>query len=75
MLVQKYGGTSLQTLDRVRRAALRIEAAWRRSPEVAVVVSARGGRTDELLRLAADVGAPAASRELDQLLAVGEAES
>ncbi|WP_234380092.1 aspartate kinase [Streptomyces sp. CMB-StM0423] len=75
VLVQKYGGTSLQTLDRVRRAALRIEEAWRRGPSVAVVVSARGGRTDELLRLAADVGAPAASRELDQLLAVGEAES
>ncbi|GAA2113499.1 aspartate kinase [Streptomyces synnematoformans] len=75
VLVQKYGGTSLQTLDRVRRAALRIEAAWRRSPSVAVVVSARGGRTDELLRLAADVGASGQSRELDQLLAVGEGES
>jgi aspartate kinase len=75
VLVQKYGGTSLQTLDRVRRAALRVAAARRRGPSVAVAVSARGGRTDELLRLAADTGAPSPSRELDQLLAVGEQES
>ncbi|WP_225839277.1 aspartate kinase [Streptomyces sp. NK08204] len=75
VLVQKYGGTSLQTLDCVHRAALRVAAARRRGPSVAVVVSARGGRTDDLLRLAADVGAASPSRELDQLLAVGEQES
>jgi aspartate kinase len=75
VLVQKYGGTSLQTLDRVRQAALRIAAARRHGSAVAVVVSARGNRTDDLLRLADDIGAVAASRELDQLLAVGEAES
>lgn len=75
VLVQKYGGTSLQTLDCVRHAALRIAAARRRGPSVAVVVSARGGRTDDLLRLAADIGTPSPSRELDQLLAVGEQES
>ena len=75
VLVQKYGGTSLQTLDSVRQAALRIAAARRRGSSVVVVVSARGSRTDDLLRLAADVGAAAPSRELDQLLAVGESES
>jgi aspartate kinase len=75
VLVQKYGGTSLQTLARVRHAALRVAAARRRGAAVAVVVSARGGRTDDLLRLAADIGATSASRELDQLLAVGEQES
>ncbi|RQX57762.1 aspartate kinase, partial [Micromonospora chalcea] len=75
MLVQKYGGTSLQTLDRVRHAALRIAAARRDGSAVTVVVSARGSRTDDLLRLAADVGAAGPSRELDQLLAVGESES
>jgi aspartate kinase len=75
VLVQKYGGTSLETLEHVRRAALRIAAARRRGSRVAVVVSARGKRTDDLLRLAADVGAVAPSRELDQLLAVGETES
>lgn len=75
VLVQKFGGTSLQTLDCVRRAALRVSAARQRGSAVAVVVSARGRRTDELLRLAADVGVAGPSRELDQLLAVGESES
>ncbi|WBB50414.1 aspartate kinase [Verrucosispora sp. WMMA2044] len=75
VLVQKYGGTSLETLDRVHRAALRISREWRRGRSVVVVVSARGGRTDDLLRLAADVGPVGPSRELDQLLAVGESES
>ncbi|AZM64422.1 MULTISPECIES: aspartate kinase [unclassified Streptomyces] len=75
MLVQKFGGTSLRTLDHVRRAAVRISAARSRGRAVAVVVSARGSRTDDLLRLAADVGAAGPSRELDQLLAVGESES
>jgi aspartate kinase len=75
VLVQKYGGTSLQTLDCVRHAALRIAAERRRGSSVAVVVSARGSWTDDLLRLAADVGAAEPSRELDQLLAVGESES
>jgi aspartate kinase len=74
VLVQKFGGTSLQTLDRVRHAALRIAAA-RRDRSLVVVVSARGSRTDELLRLAADIGPAHASRELDQLLSVGECES
>jgi aspartate kinase len=74
-LVQKYGGTSLRTLDHVRRAAARTTEAWRGGSAVAVVVSARGSRTDDLLRLAADIGAADPSRELDQLLAVGEAES
>lgn len=75
VLVQKYGGTSLQTLDCVRRAALRIAEARRNGASVTAVVSARGGRTDDLLRLAADVGTASPSRELDQLLAVGECES
>jgi aspartate kinase len=75
VLVQKYGGTSLQNLDNVRNAAMRIAEARQRGSAVAVIVSARGSRTDDLLRLAADIGAAEPSRELDQLLAVGEAES
>ncbi|WP_239097110.1 aspartate kinase [Asanoa ferruginea] len=73
--MQKYGGSSLRTLDHVRRAAERTARSWRDGSAVAVVVSARGSRTDDLLRLAADVGAAGSSRELDQLLAVGESES
>lgn len=75
VLVQKFGGTSLETLDRVRHAALRIAPQWRQGRSLVVVVSARGFRTDDLLRLAADIGSTEPSRELDQLLAVGESES
>jgi aspartate kinase len=75
VLVQKFGGTSLETLDRVRTAAQRIAPEWRRGRSLVVVVSARGRRTDDLLRLAADIGSTDPSRELDQLLAVGESES
>ncbi|MEV4807760.1 aspartate kinase [Nonomuraea sp. NPDC049421] len=75
VLVQKYGGTSLGTLERVSNAAQRIAQERRRGRQVVVVVSARGSRTDDLLRLAADVGPVSPSRELDQLLAVGESES
>ncbi|MFI7702177.1 aspartate kinase [Nonomuraea sp. NPDC049480] len=75
VLVQKYGGTSLETLDRVRNAALRIARERRRGRSLVVVVSARGSRTDDLLRLAVDIGPACPSRELDQLLAVGESES
>ena len=75
VLVQKYGGTSLETLDRVRNAALRIARERRRGRPLVVVVSARGSRTEDLLRLAADIGSVRPSRELDQLLAVGECES
>jgi aspartate kinase len=75
VLVQKYGGTSLETLDRVRNAALRISRERQRGRSLVVVVSARGSRTDDLLRLAADIGPAYPSRELDQLLAVGECES
>ncbi|RFS84437.1 aspartate kinase [Actinomadura spongiicola] len=75
MLVQKYGGSSLRTLDRVRHAARRVAETQRTGRSVVVVVSARGTGTDDLLRLAADIGPARSGRELDQLLATGECES
>ncbi|RKS73112.1 aspartate kinase [Actinomadura pelletieri DSM 43383] len=75
LLVQKYGGSSLRTLDRVRHAAHRVAETRRTGVSVVVVVSARGARTDDLLRLAADIGPARPGRELDQLLATGECES
>jgi aspartate kinase len=70
--VQKYGGSSLATIEQVRQVA-RIVARTRRSgrPTV-VVVSARGKTTDELLRLADMTGRERTGRETDQLLATGE---
>ncbi|WP_158887111.1 aspartate kinase [Amycolatopsis anabasis] len=75
VLVQKYGGSSLATTEQVRAAARRIGAAHRAGGKVAVVVSAQGDTTDELLRLAAEVNPSPAGRELDQLMATGETAS
>ncbi|MDR7301964.1 aspartate kinase [Haloactinomyces albus] len=75
IVVQKYGGSSLATLDKVRRIAEGVAERHRRSGPLVVVVSARGKTTDELLRLARETGGGAAGRETDQLLATGEAAS
>lgn len=73
LIVQKYGGTSLATPAHVRRVASHIAELRARGVDLAVVVSAMGDSTDQLLTLA-DAVAPTASgpRELDQLLATGE---
>lgn len=74
LLVLKFGGTSVESPERVRAVARRIAAVRARGHEVAVVVSAMGRTTDALLDLAASVGSGARvpSRELDLLLATGE---
>ncbi len=75
IVVQKYGGSSVATVERIRAVALRVAEAARAGDGVVVVVSARGKTTDELLGLAAQLTARPAGRELDQLLATGEAQS
>jgi aspartate kinase len=72
IVVQKYGGTSLATLELLHRAAGRVHAARQAGRRVVVVVSARGGTTDELLRLADEVNPDRPAREIDQLLVTGE---
>jgi aspartate kinase len=72
IIVQKFGGSSLATIDRIHRVAeLVAEHHWLSKP-TAVVVSARGNTTDELLGLAGEVGELSTAREVDQLLATGE---
>jgi aspartate kinase len=74
LIVQKYGGTSLGSPDRIRASAARIAAARRNGDDVVVVVSAMGHTTDELIALAQQVS-PAATthrREMDMLLTAGE---
>jgi aspartate kinase len=72
-LVIKFGGTSLGTAARVRRAARRVAAHVRRGRRVAVVVSARGGVTDRIVRLLSRVSAGRPHpREVDRALATGE---
>jgi len=75
IVVQKYGGSSVATVERIRAVALRVAEAARAGDGVVVVVSARGKMTDELLGLAAQLTERPAGRELDQLLATGEAQS
>ena len=73
LLVQKFGGSSVSDVDSIRRVAQRVVAARQSGDDVAVVVSAMGDTTDDLLDLATQVspkGPP--ERELDMLLTAGE---
>jgi aspartate kinase len=70
--VQKYGGTSVASVERVRQVARRVADSRRAGDQLVVVVSAMGDTTDELLGLARKVSADPPRRELDMLLSAGE---
>ena len=72
VLVQKYGGSSVASPERIRAVAGRVAEARREGDQLAVVVSAMGQTTDELLRLAHQISARPSRRELDMLLTTGE---
>ena len=72
VLVQKYGGTSVDGPARIRAVAERIAGARSRGSEIVAVVSAMGHSTDDLIRLAHQVSAAPSRRELDMLLTTGE---
>lgn len=72
LIVQKYGGSSVADAESIRRVARRIADTKRAGHDVAVVVSAMGDTTDELLDLAAQVTSAPPSREMDILLTAGE---
>ncbi len=72
LVVQKYGGTSVGSAERIRRVAERVVATAAAGDRVCVVVSAMGHTTDELLDLAAQVSPSPHERELDMLLTAGE---
>jgi aspartate kinase len=74
-IVQKYGGTSVGDVERIRKVAERIKAARDEGQEVVVVLSARAGVTNELIARAKGLCPDPSDRELDQLLAIGEQES
>ncbi|OHE73194.1 MAG: hypothetical protein A2007_05225 [Verrucomicrobia bacterium GWC2_42_7] len=75
LIVQKFGGTSVADLDCVRRVAKRIKGDWLSGNKVVVVVSARAGLTDELIRKAKSLNESPSPRELDALISIGEQES
>lgn len=70
--MQKYGGSSVASAERIKRVAERIVAARKAGNDVVVVVSAMGDTTDELLDLALQVAPVPPARELDMLLTSGE---
>ncbi|WP_277370827.1 aspartate kinase [Rhodococcus rhodochrous] len=72
LVVQKYGGSSVSTAERIRRVAERIVETKKAGNDVVVVVSAMGDTTDELLDLAQQVCPAPPAREMDMLLTSGE---
>ena len=72
VLVQKYGGSSVSTIAKIHRVADRIAETVADGTRLAVVVSAMGNTTSELLALARSVAARPGRRELDLLISVGE---
>ncbi len=72
LIVQKFGGSSVATAERIMAAANRAVQASRQGHQVIVVVSARGDTTDELIALAQEITDNPPSREMDALLATGE---
>ncbi|MBI4511451.1 MAG: aspartate kinase [Deltaproteobacteria bacterium] len=72
IVVQKYGGSSVASVDKLRHVAKRVVGTALMGKRVCVVVSAMGDTTDELLALAKKVSAAPTRRELDMLLSCGE---
>src|SRR6187455_2477647 len=72
IVVQKYGGSSVADVTRLRQVAERVMETRRAGHDVVVVVSAMGDTTDELLALAKQVSLNPSRRELDMLLTSGE---
>lgn len=75
LIVQKYGGTSVQDLDRIRAVAQRIKNTCEAGNQVVVVVSARGGVTNRLVADAKSLHPNPDEREMDMLLSIGEQET
>src|SRR4051812_22755882 len=72
LIVQKYGGSSVATLERIAAVAERVGARGAAGHQLVVVVSAMGDTTDDLLALARALHPEARGRELDLLLSTGE---
>jgi aspartate kinase len=72
IIVQKYGGSSVATVDKLKNIARRVVETKRRGYVVVVVVSAMGDSTDELVELSRQLSSNPSRRELDALLATGE---
>ncbi|HEY9828661.1 MAG TPA: aspartate kinase, partial [Stenomitos sp.] len=72
LIVQKYGGTSVGSVERIRAVAQRVKATVAEGNDLVVVVSAMSKETDKLVQLAHGVSASPCQREMDMLLSTGE---
>jgi len=72
LIVQKYGGTSVADLERIRNVAQRVAETHDAGNEVVVVISAMAGVTDNLINMTDQISSAPEKRELDVLLATGE---
>ena len=72
LVVQKYGGTSVANIERIRAVARRVVERRKAGDSLVVVLSARSGDTDGLIKLAKEMSANPDPREMDVLLATGE---
>lgn len=72
LIVQKYGGTSVADIDRIRNVARRVSKTFDEGNKVVVVLSAMSGVTDSLIKMANQVAYAPDKRELDVLLTTGE---
>ncbi|MDX8404564.1 MAG: aspartate kinase [Mariprofundus sp.] len=71
-IVQKFGGTSVGSIERIRCTADLVQAELERGNEVAVVVSAMSGETNRLIAIATELSEQPSDREMDALVATGE---
>ena len=72
LVVQKYGGTSVANIDRIRNVAKRVARTYNQGHDVVVILSAMAGTTDHLIELASKASEVPDKREMDALLATGE---
>lgn len=75
LIVQKYGGTSVADVERIQNVARRVKESYDAGNQVVVVVSARSGVTNELVKRAYEINPNPDEREMDILLTVGEQET
>ena len=72
LIVQKYGGTSVGSIEKIRHVAQRVIAMKKKGNDMVVVLSAMSGETDQLIRLAQEMTETPNPRELDVLISTGE---
>ena len=75
LIVEKYGGTSVGDVDRIKNVARRVKNGVDAGHKMVVIVSARGGVTNELIARAKAITPQPDEREMDVLMTVGEQET